>query len=404
MWRDGIPNRRLQPGMGLCSGLEELPSGKPRCASLSDACRYCSWSSDSAWKAPHSDGVRPPRRCKPADMRRAFEEVLTLHGGASIDGALWGTSPYHPTPTIIEAARALYSKHSVEAISRSDAGAKNLRVTSIALEDVVNRARSKREKAIVFLTGVPEPERHSSTHVATRRRDLGEARAVFLSGNDPLVAVLREALTRDALARLGTGVRRGEVQQPVKQFIQNVHHFRDEGIRDELAPDEHVVIFDEAQRAWNVEKTATFMKQRKGIPDFAQSEPEFLISYLDRHHDWAVIICLVGGGQRSIPVRLASQRGSRPRRTSLTIGTSITRHISPVRVPRRLTPWMGSQANHGLSVTSGSIFRLQCAPFAQRRCPRLLKRYGLRSRGRSGSADRGSPKVSDRYHARPWPG
>ena len=58
-----------------------------------------------------------------------------------------------------------------------------------------------------------------------------------------------------------------------------------------------MVIFDEAQRAWNLRQTANFMQRKKGRLGFAQSEPEFLISYMDRHKDWAVIICLVGGGQ-----------------------------------------------------------------------------------------------------------
>jgi hypothetical protein len=83
----------------------------------------------------------------------------------------------------------------------------------------------------------------------------------------------------------------------VQAFIQNVHHFRDEGLRDHHAPADHVVIFDEAQRAWNLRKTADFMLRRKKRPGFTQSEPEFLISYLDRHEDWAVVVCLVGGGQ-----------------------------------------------------------------------------------------------------------
>ena len=86
------------------------------------------------------------------------------------------------------------------------------------------------------------------------------------------------------------------VRQKVKQFIQNIHHFRDEGIRTVQPPSDRVVIFDEAQRAWNQAQTAIFMKRRKGIADFQHSEPE-LISYLDRHSDWAVIVCLVGGGQ-----------------------------------------------------------------------------------------------------------
>jgi hypothetical protein len=126
---------------------------------------------------------------------------------------------------------------------------------------------------------------------------MGEARAVYLSGNGPLVAVLQEALTRDELVRGGHSERKGAVRQRVKPFIQNVHHFRDEGVRTAVAPYDHVVIFDEAQRAWTRAKTADFMKRRKKIPGFDRSEPEFLISYLDRHETWAVVVCLVGGGQ-----------------------------------------------------------------------------------------------------------
>lgn len=255
-------------------------------------------SSDEAWQPPHSDGVRPPRRCNASHLARAFREGLALVTGAPLDGEAWGAAPYQPTPTIIEAARALYSRHSVEAISRNDAGAKNLRISSVAVEEIIERSLANREKAIVFLTGVPGAGKTLvGLNVATRRRESGDARAVFLSGNGPLVAVLQEALTRDELARLGNRVRKGVVRQQVKPFIQNVHHFRDEGVRSLSAPFDHVVIFDEAQRAWDRDKTTDFMKRRKKIPDFNQAESEFLISYLDRHEEWAVIICLVGGGQ-----------------------------------------------------------------------------------------------------------
>ncbi len=258
-------------------------------------------SSDQTWKPPHADEVWPPIKCNAADLGRVLPHGLTLVSGAvtEIDGQAWGAAPYHPTPTIIEAARALYARHSVEAISRNDAGAPNLRVTSVGVEEIIERSRANREKAIVFVTGVPGAGKTLvGLNVATRRRELGEARAVFLSGNGPLVAVLQEALTRDEFARTGGKERKGAIRQKVKPFIQNVHLFRDEGLRrSDEAPFDHVVIFDEAQRAWNREKTSDFMKRRKKIRDFHQSEPEFLISYLDRHVEWAVIICLVGGGQ-----------------------------------------------------------------------------------------------------------
>jgi hypothetical protein len=124
--------------------------------------------------------------------------------------------------------------------------------------------------------------------------------SVYLSGNGPLVAILREALVRDEVARkkaIGQKLRKGEARKAVEAFIQNVHHFRDAYLSDERPPVDHVVIFDEAQRAWTLEQTTQFMARKKGYPDFNRSEPDFLISCLDRHPDWAVVVCLVGGGQ-----------------------------------------------------------------------------------------------------------
>jgi len=114
------------------------------------------------------------------------------------------------------------------------------------------------------------------------------------------VAILREALARDKVEnekRLNNKIKKGEAMSAVKEFIQNVHNFRDECLIDSNPPIEHVVLFDEAQRAWTLAQTANFMQRRKKHPNFKQSEPEFLISCLDRHPDWAVIVCLVGGGQ-----------------------------------------------------------------------------------------------------------
>lgn len=275
---------------------------------------------DAGWEAPHDDGVRPPRRCGPAQLRAAIDEARRLaegDGGAAIDGPVWGTARYQPTPTIIQAAQTLFARHTVEAISRNDAGAKNLAVTSVAVDEIITAAERERFKAIVFVTGVPGAGKTLvGLSVATRHRRTKDAtHAVFLSGNGPLVDVLREALTRDELARRRQeaakgevssrekrmrAVRKGAVALEVKPFIQNVHHFRDEGVRTSgtrEAPHDHVVIFDEAQRAWDLPKTADFMRKRKGLPAFDRSEPQFLIEYMDRHLDWAVVICLVGGGQ-----------------------------------------------------------------------------------------------------------
>lgn len=259
--------------------------------------------SDGAWEAPHADGVRRPYRCNSAGLAEALRSGLALAQGAIVDPVAWGRSPYHPTPTIIEAAQALYAQHSVEAISRHDAGARNLAVTSKCVEDLIDEARAGGHKSIIFITGVPGAGKTLvGLNVATRRRDTAsESHAVFLSGNGPLVAVLQEALVRDEFDRrkaVDKSARKGAIAQPVKQFIQIVHHFRDAAIKNELEPpSDHVAIFDEAQRAWNQAATSNFMQRRKRISGFNQSEPQFLIGYMDRHADWAVIVCLVGGGQ-----------------------------------------------------------------------------------------------------------
>jgi len=248
------------------------------------------------------DQVFRPVRIHPEGFRGVIDLALRVVAGSALDPQRWVRAPYRPTPTIVEAARALYAHHSVEAIATFDAGAQNLDITSRRIEELVDEARAKGRKLICFVTGVPGAGKTLvGLNVATQRREATEpTHAVFLSGNGPLVAVLNEALTRDEVARKkveGIKVRKGKVAESIKAFIQNVHHFRDEALADSGPPAEHVVIFDEAQRAWNLKQTASFMQRKKGRAGFAQSEPEFLISCMDRHEDWAVVICLVGGGQ-----------------------------------------------------------------------------------------------------------
>ena len=214
----------------------------------------------------------------------------------------WQRGRYRPTPTIIEAATSLYRRHSVHEIARHDAGAKNLAETSAAVARIIERSRDNGWKSICLVTGVPGAGKTLvGLDVATRFQDAdSELHSVYLSGNGPLVAILSEALARDQVQQeklKGRTVRKGHARQAVQAFIQAIHHFRDEGLTDPLPPADHVAIFDEAQRAWNLSKTADFMKRKKGRPGFAQSEPDFLVSCLDRHLDWAVVVCLVGGGQ-----------------------------------------------------------------------------------------------------------
>jgi Uncharacterized conserved protein (DUF2075) len=249
------------------------------------------------------DRLLNPIMSSAATLKEVIQDVLQFAAaGRIIDSDLWETGRYAPTPTIIEAATKLYNDHSVAEISRSDASAKNLSDTSTTISKVIERAKANNEKLICFVTGVPGAGKTLvGLDIATKHLDSKTgATSVFLSGNGPLVNILREALTRDKVQRAkeaGGRIKKGEVMSKVKVFIQNVHHYRDEYLKDERPPVDHVAIFDEAQRAWNLHETASFMKRKKGRPDFDQSEPEFLISCLDRHPDWAVIVCLVGGGQ-----------------------------------------------------------------------------------------------------------
>ncbi len=213
-----------------------------------------------------------------------------------IDPIAWLSSGYRPTPTIIEAAEALYRSHAVDEISRSDAGAKNLKATSDRIAEVIEASKRDRRKSICFITGVPGAGKTlAGLNIAAKRAERHEdEHAVFLSGNGPLVEVLREALARDQVARDGT--RKGDALRSVRRFVQNIHHFRDHYLVNSEVPFEKVVVFDEAQRAWTSDQAARFM-QGRGHDDFNMSEPEFLISVMDRHTDWCTIVCLIGGGQ-----------------------------------------------------------------------------------------------------------
>lgn len=214
-----------------------------------------------------------------------------------MDVAAWEQSSYKPTPTIIEAAQALYQNHDVEEITRSDAGAKNLSATANCISNIIEQAKQGNKKAICFITGVPGAGKTlAGLNIANQRLKVAEdEHAVFLSGNGPLVQVLQEALARNRAIK--NKIKKETALKETRAFIQNIHHFRDEYLKNSQAPTEKVVVFDEAQRAWNQHQTSKFMSQKRGQSDFNQSEPEFLIEVMNRHQNWCVIVCLIGGGQ-----------------------------------------------------------------------------------------------------------
>jgi hypothetical protein len=235
--------------------------------------------------------------CNELNIHNYIQEITKKYSEKEFEPIDWVNSVYMPTPTIIEAAQVLYNDHNVEDISRNDASAINLNKTTEEINKIIDNSKKNKRKSICFITGVPGAGKTlAGLNIAIERQKIDEEEhAVFLSGNGPLVDVLREALARDDHER--NKISKKESLRKAEEFIQKIHHFRDDAISIDKAPFEKVVIFDEAQRAWDKENLKDFMKRKKGIVNFEVSEPDFLISILDRHEDWAVIICLVGGGQ-----------------------------------------------------------------------------------------------------------
>jgi hypothetical protein len=237
-----------------------------------------------------------------SDLNDILGQVLAVRSDSPLAMNDWINSRYAPTPTIIEAAQAMYRNHTVQDISRTDAGANNLSETTKEIGEIIEKCKAGHRKAICFVTGVPGAGKTlAGLNIANSRHEFEkDEHAVFLSGNQPLVDVLQEALTRDECRRrkeAGEKITKGEASRKTQSFIQLIHRFRDEALSSAKPPVEKVAIFDEAQRAWNCAQLSKFMENKKGIPGFNQSEPDFLIGYMDRHQDWATIICLVGGGQ-----------------------------------------------------------------------------------------------------------
>lgn len=274
------------------------------------------------------DNVYEPIHVNAQKLSEAFSRFLSFvehKPSMPAEDDIWAKSGYEPTPTIIEAAVALFEENTVEDITKHDG---DIDLTAKSLERIINDCREKKRKAICFITGVPGAGKTLiGLQTAISQFEQGE-KAVYLSGNFPLVEVLQEALTRDYVRRSKEDYKTGktnekpctkaEAKSKVKAFIQMIHHYRDlylEGteVRDgkivpiegyftshtdkAYIPAEHIAIFDEAQRAWTKDELKRFMKEKKSIERFPYSEPEYLMSCMDRQTDWGLVVCLIGGGQ-----------------------------------------------------------------------------------------------------------
>lgn len=248
------------------------------------------------------DRIFEPIKCNSENIVHAINTISGKYIEPDFDYLDWEKSEYLPTPTIIEAAQALYRGHNVADITRSDAGTENLTVTTDEINKIIEYSKANRKKSICFVTGVPGSGKTLvGLNIAIQRSNAEKGEhAVFLSGNYPLVTVLQEAFARDKVSQAkeaNESLKKNDALRSTSAFIQIIHKYRDSFVGNNNVPPERIVIFDEAQRAWTKEQIEKFMHTKKGVPNFNYSEPEFLISTMDRHKDWAVIICLVGGGQ-----------------------------------------------------------------------------------------------------------
>lgn len=285
----------------------------------------------------YDDKVINPLIAGSSSLYSIIENVLDAYPNEQSIDERWSISPYAPTPTIIEAARSLYENHSVEEITRHEADNVSTDRTINYILDVIHDSKEKGKKSICFVTGVPGAGKTLvGLDVAIKQtyRDGLDAPAkddgaVYLSGNGPLVAVLNEALAQDNYKKArerGERKKLTDSRREVRKSIQMIHRYRDNMLAKiknpvengilEIDPGkavemgtsgfgevEHIAIFDEAQRSWTHERLANYLKRggtygnKLKVPNFPMSEAAFLIWSLDQRKDWAVIVCLVGGGQ-----------------------------------------------------------------------------------------------------------
>ena len=242
------------------------------------------------------DGVVPPLRATPATLARllAWLDGALPEPRLPLDGAAWLAAPYRPVPGIVEAATMLYARNGVAAIAAARADAANLTRTAEAIGRALAEARRDGARVAVFVSGIPG----AGKTLCGLNAVFGAARAegaAFLSGNTPLVAVLREALARDAAARGECG--RAEAARRVRAAVQNVHNFLAEHATDpsRAPPPERVIVFDEAQRAWNAAQATRDTRRRAAV--LTASEPAHALEIMARVPGWSAIVALIGQGQ-----------------------------------------------------------------------------------------------------------
>ncbi|MGF1514023.1 MAG: DNA/RNA helicase domain-containing protein [Elainellaceae cyanobacterium] len=189
-----------------------------------------------------------------------------------IDPQAWGQADYAPLPTVIQAARQIFQHEPLPDIKR----ARSARIPEVMdyLHQLAAQAAAKRERHLVLVTGVPGAGKTlvGLQFVHQHPSQNEGASAVFLSGNGPLIQVLQYALKS-------------------KVFVQAVRNFYiQHQVRRQTAPAEHIIVFDEAQRAWDAER----MQEKYGIESAAAGA---VLRIAQRIPNWCIVLGLIGEGQ-----------------------------------------------------------------------------------------------------------
>jgi hypothetical protein len=237
------------------------------------------------WPLLWTNYENPVFQASPGSLPALLADILAriAHRGVEIEA--WERAAYRPVPTIIEAALMLYRKHGVEDIKTARADTSNLSATTDSILDTIAAARLNGEYIIVFVTGIPGA---GKTLCGLNAVFFAQTGAAFLTGTLPMVYVLRAALTKDAIAC--GGKQKAAAMREAKAQIQSITGFLKDHRDRADAPAEHVIVFDEAQRAWD----AGYGAQKFGLPN---SEAAIVLDIMRRHPDFAVIVALVGNGQ-----------------------------------------------------------------------------------------------------------
>lgn len=251
----------------------------------------------------HQDGTASPINITYQNLGAEIKNILSDRTSEDISISKWNQSSYRPTPTIIEAAKYLYNTHDVASIVRKDASGKNLSETLKAIEKIIEESKSTKKKSIIFVTGVPGAGKTLvGLHLALKSKSVKTVNSVYLSGNRPLVEILRSSLAQDKFQKekeFGKDTRKKDIERELESVIQNIHNFRNQYLDSTIPPPDHVVVFDEAQRVWDVERTHQYLieKGKREKNSKPKSEPEILLDIMNKHKDWCSVVCLVGGGQ-----------------------------------------------------------------------------------------------------------